>query len=71
MFEIYTTYFGYFQINFGVKEVTVKDCTYMTRPENTSLIYTKYTCSYYGIYLFFCVCYTKSVNFIEKPSLRM
>ena len=38
---------------------------YVTRPEKTSLIYTKYTYSYYGIYLFVCVCYTKSVSLIE------
>ena len=33
--------------------------------ERIGLIYTKCTCSYYGIYLLFCMCYAKSVNFIE------
>ena len=37
----------------------------VTVPGKTNLIYTKYTYSYYGIYLFFCVCYTKSVSFVE------
>ena len=37
---------------------------YVTGPEKTSLIYTKYTCSYY-IYLFFYVFYLKSVSCIE------
>ena len=31
------------------------------RPEKTGLIYTKYTYSYYGAYLFFCVSYPDSV----------
>ena len=34
-------------------------------PERIGLIYTKYTYSYYGIYLLFYMCYAKSVNFIE------
>ena len=34
-------------------------------PEKTGLIYTKYTYSYYGAYLFFCICYPNSVDFIE------
>ena len=38
---------------------------YMTGPEKTGLIYTKYTCLYYGTYLLFCMCYAKSVSFIE------
>ena len=38
---------------------------YVTGPEKTGLIYTKYTYSYYGAYLFFCVCYPNSVSFIE------
>ena len=38
---------------------------YMTGPEKTGLIYTKYTDPYYGIYLFFCVCYLNSVSSIE------
>ena len=37
----------------------------MTGPGKTGLIYTKYTCLYYGTYLLFCMCYPKSVNFIE------
>ena len=37
----------------------------MTRPRKTGLIYTKYTCLYYGTYLLFCMCYPESVNFIE------
>ena len=42
------------------------DCsTFVTGPEKTGLIYTKYTYSYYGVYLFFCVCYPNSVSFIE------
>ena len=40
------------------------DTIYVTRPEKTGLIYTKYTCSYYGTYLLFCMCYTKSVSFV-------
>ena len=38
---------------------------YVTGTEKTGLIYTKYTFSYYGAYLFFCVCYPNSVSFIE------
>ena len=38
---------------------------YVTGPEKTSFIYTKYTYSYYDIYLFLCVYYTKFVSFIE------
>ena len=38
---------------------------YVTRPGKTGLIYTKYTCLYYGTYLLFCICYLNSVNFIE------
>ena len=37
----------------------------MTRPGKTGLIYTKYTCLYYGTYLLFCMCYPNSVSFIE------
>ena len=40
-------------------------CIYVTWPGKTGLIYTKYTCLYYGMYLLFCMCYPKSVNFIE------
>ena len=28
-------------------------------------LYKKYTYSYYGIYLYFCVCYSNAVGFIE------
>ena len=38
---------------------------YVTGPRKTGLIYTKYTCLYYGMYLLFCICYPRSVNFIE------
>ena len=38
---------------------------YVTGPEKTGLIYTKYTHPYYGIYLFIYVCYLNSVSFIE------
>ena len=37
----------------------------MTGPGKTGLIYTKYTCLYYGMYLLFCICYPKSISFIE------
>ena len=37
----------------------------VTGPGKTGLIYTKYTCLYYGTYLLFCMCYPNSVNFIE------
>ena len=38
---------------------------YVTRPGKTGLIYTKYTCLYYDTYLLFCMCYLKSVYFIN------
>ena len=38
---------------------------YVTGPGKTGLIHTKYTCLYYGTYLLFCMCYPRSVNFIE------
>ena len=37
---------------------------YVTGPGKTGLIYTKYTCLYYGTYLLFCMCYPESVSFI-------
>ena len=37
----------------------------MTGPGKTGLIYTKYTCLYYGIYLLFCMYYPNSVSCIE------
>ena len=37
----------------------------VTRPERIGLIYTKYTCLYYGIYLLFYIRYAKFVYFIE------
>ena len=42
---------------------------YVTGPEKTGLICTKYTYSYYGAYLFFCVSYPNSVSFIEFLSI--
>ena len=38
---------------------------YVTESAKTGLICTKYTYSFYHIYLFFCVSYTISVSFIE------
>ena len=38
---------------------------YVTGSEKTGLIYIKYTCPYYGIYLLFCVCYLNSISFID------
>ena len=38
---------------------------FVTGPGKTGLIYTKYTCLYYGMYLSFCVYYPTSVSFIE------
>ena len=35
---------------------------YVTGPEKTGLIYAKYTCSHFGAYFFFCVCYSISVS---------
>ena len=35
------------------------------RAGKTGLIYTKYTCLYYGTYLLVCMCYPQSVSFIE------
>ena len=40
---------------------------FVTGPEKTGLIYAKYTCSYYGTYLVFWMCYSQSVSFIESP----
>ena len=34
-------------------------------PGKIGLIYTKYTCSYYGMYCLFCMYYPKFVSFIE------
>ena len=39
--------------------------TYVTGPEKTGLIYTKYIYSYYGTYLLFFECYPISVSCIE------
>ena len=41
---------------------------YETKPEKIGLIYTKDTYSYYGANLLFCICYIKSVSFIEFPT---
>ena len=38
---------------------------FVTVPEKTGLIYTKYTYSYYGADLFFCVCYPNPVSCIK------
>ena len=38
---------------------------YVTGTEKIDLIYTKYTCSHYGTYLLFCMCYSKLVHFTE------
>ena len=38
----------------------------MIGPGETSLIYTKYTCLDYGTYLLFCMCYPKSVGYMES-----
>ena len=35
---------------------------YVTRHEKTGLMYTKYTSSYYGLYLLYCSTYQSSVN---------
>ena len=35
------------------------------RARETGLIYTKYTCLCNSTYLLFCICYLKSVSFIE------
>ena len=37
---------------------------YVARP-GKSFIYIKYTCSYYGTYLLFCMCYPESISFIK------
>ena len=39
---------------------------YVTKSAKTGLICTKYTYSLYHIYLFFCVGYTISVEFLRK-----
>ena len=38
----------------------------ITGLEKTGLMYTKYTCSYYGNYSLSCIYYTKSVSFTES-----
>ena len=38
---------------------------FVTGSGKTGLIYKQYTCLYYGTYLLFCMCYTKSVSCIE------
>ena len=49
----------------SVRHVYIKiTIIYVTGPEKTGLIYTKYTYLYYGAYLFFCVCYPISVSCI-------
>ena len=44
--------------------VQLHTSSYVTGLEKTGLIYTKYTYSYYGAYLFFSICYPNSVSFI-------
>ena len=48
-----------------VLQFTFLPCIIVTGPGTTGLIYTKYTCSYYGTYLLFCMCYPTSVSSIE------
>ena len=50
-------------VQFG--SIFTNPVTYVTGAGKTGLIYTKYTCSYYGTYLLFFMCYLKSVNFIK------
>ena len=45
--------------------IPCKSLLNVTGPGKTGLIYTKYTCLYYGTYLLFCMCYPQSVTFIE------
>ena len=40
---------------------------YVTWHEKTGLMYTKYTYPHYGVYLHYCIRFTKSVNFIRFP----
>ena len=47
------------------KTLTNCNYVYVTRPGKIGLIYTKYTCSYYGVYILFYMCYPISVSFIE------
>ena len=49
--------------------MTIQDIIFVTGSEKTSLIYTKYTCSYYGTctYLMFWMCHSQSVCFIKFP----
>ena len=49
----------------GVSSLIILFDVNVTGPEKTGLIYTKYTYSYYGAYLFFCVCYLISVSCIK------
>ena len=42
----------------------VRVCVCLTRPEKTSLIHTLN--SYYGIYLFFCASYLKSISLLNS-----
>ena len=39
----------------------------MTRHEKTMLMYAKYTYSYYGTYLLYCLRYSRSVSCIRFP----
>ena len=49
----------------GIADTTARSVTYVTGPGKTGLMYTKYACLYYGTFLLFCMCFPKSVNFVE------
>ena len=64
LIEFLKWYFSkYWQVR--TRPVFAQTVTYVTGPGKKGLIYTKYTCLYYGTYIQFCVCYSKSVSFIE------
>ena len=55
----------YYDLHTFFQSVCIYIYIYVTGPGKTGLIYTKYTCLYYGMYLLFCMCYPKSVNCIK------
>ena len=55
------TFISVFNI-YLVRSVIIKNVTGL---EKTGLIYTKYTCSQYGTYFLFCMCYAKSISCID------
>ena len=55
----------YDYVVYQVKYKRYNTTTYVTGPEKTGVIYTKYTCSYYGTYILFCICYATYIDFIE------